>query len=52
MADASKGRPKTRPVRAAERKPYSSPRLVEYGHLSKLTGGNTGAKADAPGLKK
>lgn len=32
----------------ATRKPYSTPRLLEYGSIAKLTQGNTSAGFDAP----
>ena len=32
-----------RPVR---KKPYRTPRLIEYGHVAKLTAGTTGTSTD------
>lgn len=30
----------------APRKPYKAPRLTEYGHIAKLTAGQTGTHSD------
>ena len=33
---------------AAARRPYSSPRLIEYGSVAKLTRGSRSVQSDAP----
>jgi hypothetical protein len=30
----------------ATKKPYSTPRLIQYGHIAKLTAGTTGSTTD------
>lgn len=30
-----------------QKKPYSSPHLIEYGHVEKLTQGSAGSKGDS-----
>ena len=30
----------------ATKKPYSTPRLIQYGHVAKLTAGTTGSSTD------
>ncbi len=35
-----------------QKKPYSSPRLIEYGDVQKLTQGSSGTKGDGGGSKR
>jgi hypothetical protein len=34
------------------RRPWSAPRLLEYGHIGKLTQGNSGTKTEPTGGKR
>lgn len=51
MADKDKA--KSRPASSTPRKRYTTPRLEEYGHVSKLTqsGGSTKVEAGNPAMK-
>ncbi len=35
-----------------QKKPYSTPRLIEYGDVQKLTQGSSGTKGDGGGSKR
>jgi hypothetical protein len=51
MADTTRPTDPQAPV-TADRRPWSAPRLVEYGHIGKLTQGASGNKSDGGTTRK
>jgi hypothetical protein len=51
MAD-SPARPDHKVVPPSGRRPWSAPKLLEYGHIGKLTQGNSGTNVEPSGGKR
>jgi hypothetical protein len=51
MADAPRPTDSNSPS-SSPRKPWSAPKLLEYGHIGKLTQGSSGNKADGGTTKR
>jgi hypothetical protein len=52
MADTTRPTDKPEAAVSGDRRPWSAPRLLEYGHIGKLTQGASGTKGDGTTLRK